>query len=77
MDVKVDNFFRDRWRGMVDDASDPIQDRRKSELWFALYMEHITEDEYDLWSRRFKECPGHDGDPCRKWCAYCGNLDND
>lgn len=35
----------------------------------------LTKDAHELWARRFKECPGHD--PCRRWCAYCGDIPHD
>ena len=35
----------------------------------------ISKDEIDLWRLRLMhECPGHDDEGDRDWCAYCGNI---
>lgn len=30
----------------------------------------ITRDQGELWKRRILECPGHDDEGGRDWCAY-------
>lgn len=34
----------------------------------------LTDDERELWRRRMGECPGHDDEGGRVWCAFCGDL---
>ena len=30
--------------------------------------------ERDGWKARIKNCPGHDDEGGRSWCAYCGDM---
>lgn len=34
----------------------------------------LSDTEHELWLRRIRECPGHDDEGGRKWCAYCGVI---
>ena len=35
----------------------------------------LNEDEQTGWSARRRQCPGHDDEGGRDWCAFCGKLE--
>lgn len=39
-------------------------------LTFAHNAGLLTSTQHELWSRRIKECPGHEDEGGRDWCAY-------
>lgn len=64
----------DVWRDLRDDAS-PMQLGCAGRVaLFAYQAGLLTHEQLELWLRRFKECPGHDDEGGRVWCAYCGDL---
>lgn len=62
------------WRCLRNDASDPQMARLYGAISALHQIGALTSDEAELWLRRIKECPGHDDEGGRVWCAYCGLL---
>lgn len=60
------------WCSLRDDASREQIACAERVASFAYDAGLLTCDQIELWVRRFKECPGHDDEGGRSWCAYCG-----
>jgi len=80
MKEKSKNILQKLWEDMQNDASDTAKEYMNGHIDAFYRLNFITTDEQELWERRMDDCPaggpeGHaEDDPCRVWCAYCGNL---
>ncbi len=41
---------------------------------FAKHLGILNWEEGNRWEEKIKECPGHDDEGGRVWCAYCGDA---
>lgn len=62
------------WRALRDDCGTLPVAFAPGALLFAVMTDAITEEQRELWTRRFSTCPGHDDEGGRVWCAYCGDM---
>lgn len=62
------------WRELRDDCGATAVAEARGAVYFARRAGLITEDEEELWHRRLRDCPGHDDEGGRDWCAYCGHM---
>lgn len=62
------------WRQLRNDCGVVSVAFAHGALLFAALSGAITEEQRELWLRRFQTCPGHDDEGGRVWCAYCGNM---
>lgn len=40
----------------------------------AFMFGFLNEEEMRGWKEKGRECPGHDDEGARAWCAFCGDL---
>lgn len=68
----ADELLQKLWRSFRNDAS-RVQGATECLGVFSL-AGAIAHETAELWARRFRECPGHDDEGGRSWCAYCGDM---
>lgn len=66
--------LREAWRGLRNgaNATDVAFVRGMVEMGFVVGA--LSNEQVELWLRRIKECPGHNDEGWRDWCAYCGDM---
>lgn len=63
------------WGEMVDDCGDVEISYIRGYLRAMVDTGVFNEDDVELWIQRASRCPGHENDPTRTWCAYCGIIE--
>lgn len=71
---KINNYLQEMWLNMQDDCSQLAINKFKGALDLALSIGKITDNEFELWEYRIKNCPEPDHIGGRTWCAYCGEI---
>ena len=73
--IMVQSALLDEWRELRNDHQ--RLGAAMACVQFAARAGLLTLEAQELWELRFKhECPGHDDEGGRVWCAYCGDLPN-
>lgn len=60
---------------MVNNANAEATSRARHFAQAMRALGAISDVDLEGWFARFARCPGHDHDPCRVWCAYCGDIE--
>ena len=72
-----DEYLHDVWRELRNCAAPPRIDCAVAAARALHAVRLISDDQCELWTRRFNTCPGHGDEGGRSWCAYCGPLASD
>ena len=62
------------WRELRNDYSEGQLARFYGAVTALNQVGLVSAEQVELWLYRIKECPGHDDEGGRSWCAYCGNI---
>ncbi len=65
--------LRIEWQELRNDAGH--NDHAAACVRFAMRLGLLSDDDGELWLRRFTTCPGHDDEGGRSWCAFCGDME--
>ena len=68
----LDAELHNAWRELRDGV-DAIASLRKA-IELLGRINFLTSKEVELWRLRIVNCPGHEDEGGRSWCAYCGYL---
>lgn len=66
--------LHEEWRSLRDGNTKEAKSYVLGMVRAFCVLKLLDADDCELWKYRIGECPGHDDEGGRDWCAYCGKL---